>query len=87
MQIPMSSPDVTDDELAAVSQVLQSRYLSLGPRIERVLASYVGAKHAVGVNSGTSGLHLAVVAAGVQEGDLVITTPFFLRRFGQLHPL
>ena len=79
MQIPMSSPDLTDDELAAVGQVLQSRYLSLGPRIERferALASYVGAKHAVGVNSGTSGLHLAVVAAGVQEGDLVITTPF-----------
>ena len=79
MQIPMSSPDLTDDELAAVIQVLQSRYLSLGPQLEafeRDLASYVGAKHAVGINSGTSGLHLAVVAAGVQEGDLVITTPF-----------
>ena len=79
MPVPMSSPDLTDDEVVAVSNVLKNRYLSLGPQLERfelALASYVGAKHGVGVNSGTSGLHLAVVAAGVQEGDLVITTPF-----------
>ena len=79
MHIPMSSPDLGDSEIAAVTRVLQTRYLSLGPQLEafeRTLASYVGAKHAVGVNSGTSGLHLAVIAAGVQEGDLVITTPF-----------
>jgi len=75
----MSSPDLTAADIAAVNQVLQTRYLSLGPRIgafEDAFAAYVGAGHAVGVNSGTAGLHLAVIAAGVREGDLVITTPF-----------
>src|SRR5690606_8715891 len=43
---------------------------------EDAFAAYLGARHAVGVNSGTSGLHLAVLAAGVQAGDYVITTPF-----------
>ena len=60
--IPMSSPDLTDAEIAAVNQVLQTRYLSLGPQIEafeEAFSSYVGTRHAVGVNSGTSGLHLA----------------------------
>ena len=77
--IPMSSPDLTDADVAAVNEVLQTRYLSLGPQIEafeRAFSSYVGARHAVGVNSGTSGLHLCVIAAGIKEGDLVITTPF-----------
>jgi perosamine synthetase len=77
--IPMSSPDLTDAEIAAVNQVLATRHLSIGPQLEsfeRAIASYVGAAHAVGVNSGTSGLHLGVIAAGISEGDLVITTPF-----------
>ena len=75
----MSSPDLTGAEITAVNQVLQTRYLSIGPQLgafEDAFAAYVGAEHAVGVNSGTSGLHLAVIAAGVGEGDLVITTPF-----------
>ena len=79
MHVPMSSPDLTDADIAAVNQVLQTRYLSIGPQteaFEQGLASYVGTRYAVGVNSGTSGLHLAVIAAGVEEGDLVITTPF-----------
>ncbi|MCS7039742.1 MAG: DegT/DnrJ/EryC1/StrS family aminotransferase, partial [Caldilineales bacterium] len=77
--IPMSSPDLTDAERAAVAAVLTTPFLSIGPQIEafeRAFAAYVGTRHAVGVNSGTSGLHLAVIAAGVGEGDLVITTPF-----------
>ena len=63
---------------AAVNQVLQIRYLSIGPQMEvfeQALSSCVGARHAVGVNSGASGLHLAVIAANVGEGGLVITTP------------
>ena len=75
----MSSPDLGRAEVAAVHQVLGTRHLSLGPQLaafEGALASYVGAAHAVGVNSGTSGLHLCVIAAGVRENDLVITTPF-----------
>ncbi len=75
----MSSPDLTDAEIAAVNQVLQTRYLSLGPRIaefEERFANYIGTRHAVGVSNGTTGLHLCIIAAGVEEGDLVITTPF-----------
>jgi len=86
--IHMSSPDLTEAEIAAVSAVLRTRYLSIGPQLEafeQAVASYLGVAHAVGVNSGTSGLHLAVIAAGVGEAgivsedgklDLVITTPF-----------
>ena len=86
--IPMSSPDLTDSEIEAVNNVLRTSYLSIGPQLEefeRAVASFVGGKHAIGVNSGTSGLHLAVIAAGVGAGsytmqdgrpDLVITTPF-----------
>jgi dTDP-4-amino-4,6-dideoxygalactose transaminase len=75
----MSSPDLTAAEVEAVNQVLQTPYLSIGPRIaefEERFAAYIGARHAVGVSSGTTGLHLCVIAAGVTEGDLVITTPF-----------
>lgn len=77
--IPMASPDLTDAEIAAVNQVLSTRHLSIGPQIEafeQAFATYTGTRQAVGVNSGTSGLHLAMIAAGVKEGDLVITTPF-----------
>lgn len=77
--IPMSRPDLTTTEIEAVNQVLRTPYLSIGPQLtafEQAVASYVGVHHAVGVNSGTSGLHLCVIAAGIKEGDLVITTPF-----------
>ena len=78
-QIPMSSPDLATAEIEAVNQVLQTRYLSIGPQIaefEERFVAYIGARHAIGVSSGTAGLHLCVIAAGVSEGDLVITTPF-----------
>ncbi len=75
----MSSPDLTEAERAAVLRVLSTASLSLGPQLEafeKAAASFVGASHAVAVNSGTSGLHLCVIGAGVGEGDLVITSPF-----------
>jgi len=75
----MSSPLVDAQDVRAVEQVLASGRLALGPQaeaFEAAVASYVGANHAVAVNSGTSALHLAIIAAGVGEGDLVITTPF-----------
>jgi perosamine synthetase len=75
----MSSPDLTAAERDAVAQVMATTHLSIGPRLdafERAVAAAAGVAHGVGVNSGTSGLHLAVIAAGVGEGDLVITTPF-----------
>jgi perosamine synthetase len=79
MTIPMSRPDITSAERAAVIDVLSGSTLALGPRLdlfERRLAAYVGASHGVAVSSGTAGLHLCVVAAGVGEGDAVLTTPF-----------
>jgi dTDP-4-amino-4,6-dideoxygalactose transaminase len=75
----MSAPDLTDAEITAVNQVLHTPFLSIGPQVEAfesALASNTGTTHAVGVNSGTSGLHLCVIAAGVEQGDLVITSPF-----------
>jgi len=75
----MCEPDLTEAERAAVQEVLRTPILSLGPQLdlfERKLAARVGARHAVGVSSGTAGLHLCMLAAGVGEGDLVLTTPF-----------
>jgi dTDP-4-amino-4,6-dideoxygalactose transaminase len=75
----MSSPDITDAEINAVIDVLRTPYLSIGPRIvefEEAAARYAGSRYAIGVSSGTSGLHLAVIAAGVQDGDEVITPSF-----------
>jgi perosamine synthetase len=79
MQIPMSSPDLTDAEREAVMEVLNTPVLSMGPRVrafEQAFCDFTGAKHAIAVNSGTAGLHLCVRAAGIGPGDLVITTPF-----------
>jgi perosamine synthetase len=79
MTIPMSRPDITSAERAAVLDVLSGATLALGPRLdqfERRLAAYVGAPHGVAVSSGTAGLHLCMIAAGAGEGDAVLTTPF-----------
>ena len=62
-----------------LAEVLESCAFVLGPNVrefEREAASYLGVKHAIGVASGTDALHLALRAAGVGEGDEVITTPF-----------
>ncbi|MBI3741911.1 MAG: DegT/DnrJ/EryC1/StrS family aminotransferase [Chloroflexi bacterium] len=75
----MSEPDITQVEIDAVNRVLQTPHLSIGPVIdefEHAWARFVGARYAVGVSSGTAGLHCAVIAAGVGAGDEVITTPF-----------
>jgi perosamine synthetase len=79
MNIPMSSPDISRVDIEAVNEVLRTRWLSLGPKLEQfegAFAAYVGTKGAVGVNSGTSGLHLAMIAAGIGRGDEVITPSF-----------
>ncbi len=77
--IGMSAPDLTDAEREAVLEVLRTPRLSMGLQIEAfeaAVAQYVGAKHAVAVSSGTGGLHLCVRAAGITDGDWVITTSF-----------
>ena len=79
MRIHLCRPDITEKEIEAVSAVLRTPDLSLGPRLvefEEALAGYIGRKRAVGVNSGTSGLFLCMLALGIGRGDEVITTPF-----------
>ncbi|HUR79159.1 MAG TPA: DegT/DnrJ/EryC1/StrS family aminotransferase [Thermoanaerobaculia bacterium] len=77
--IPLSGADIGDDELRLVQEVLRSGRLSNGPmldQLEREFAERLGATHAIGVSSGTAALHLSLLAAGVHDGDVVITTPF-----------
>src|ERR1043165_166274 len=79
MSIPLSQPDITQLEIDAVTDVLHSPTLSIGPRIEQfetACARLAGRRHGIRVSSGTSGLHLMMLAAGIKEGDEVLTTPF-----------
>lgn len=79
MNIPLSRPDITEAEISAVTQVLRSGRLSLGPKLEEfecAMAEYIGVPHAVAVSSGTTGLHLCIRALGISEGDEVIVPSF-----------
>ncbi|HAF48625.1 MAG TPA: polysaccharide biosynthesis protein [Anaerolineaceae bacterium] len=79
MKIRMSSPDLTEADRQAVEAVVNTPNLSMGPNIdafEKAFCELTGAKHAIGVNSGTAGLHLCIRAADINPGDIVITTPF-----------
>src|SRR5689334_9865810 len=77
--IPLSQPDITDADIQAVVETMRSGRLSIGPRqarFEELVADRTGRRHAVAVSSGTSGLHLIMLALGIGPGDEVITTPF-----------
>ncbi len=77
--IPLSNQDITEAEIDAVTAVMRSGRLALGPRaqaFEAGCAERAGRKYGIAVNSGTSGLHLCVKALGISDGDEVITTPF-----------
>jgi len=79
MNIPLSKPWVTEEDIKAVEEVLRTPYLSLGPKLkefESMLAGIAKRKYAVAVNSGTSALHLIIRSLGIKDGDEVITTPF-----------
>jgi perosamine synthetase len=79
MKIPLSAPDVTEAEIEAVSAILRTSRLSLGPKLEEfeeAMARYIGASHAIATSSGTSGLHLCIRALGIAEGDEVIVPSF-----------
>jgi dTDP-4-amino-4,6-dideoxygalactose transaminase len=76
--VEFARPDLTAAEEDDLLAVLRSGWLSTGPRVqefERAFAEFVGARHAVAVNSCTAALHLSLLAAGVGPGDEVITTP------------
>jgi perosamine synthetase len=77
--VPLARPVIGTAEEQAVLAVLRSGMLSLGPVVpefERAFAQRLGAVHASAVSSGTAGLHLALRAAGVSDGDEVVTSPF-----------
>ena len=76
--ITFGAPRIEEDEIRAVVRTLRSGWISKGPRatdFETAFRRYERAKFAVSVNSCTAALHLALVAAGIGEGDEVITTP------------
>jgi perosamine synthetase len=77
--VPLSGPYLGEREEELVLEVLRSGRLSLGPTIDRfeeAFAARVGAPYAAAVSSGTAGLHLLAVTAGIQPGDEVITSPY-----------
>src|SRR3984885_9061973 len=79
MRIPLSSPDINEQDIEAVTAVLRTPHLSLGPKLEefeRLIARYLGASDAVAVSSGTSALHLCIRALGISDGDEVIVPSF-----------
>ena len=79
MPIPLSSPDITEAEISAVTAVLHRSQLSLGPELaafEQELAARHKVGHAVALSSGTAGLHLALKALGIGAGDEVIAPSF-----------
>jgi perosamine synthetase len=78
-RVPMSAPDINDDDIAAVVEVLRSGRLSLGPMqecFEQSVADYCGVKHAVAVSSGTAALHLLVRALEIGPGHEVLVPSF-----------
>jgi len=78
-RIPLSAPDITQAEIDAVTAVLRTPHLSLGPELpafEAALAAYHQVPHAIAVSSGTAGLHLALLTLGIGEGHEVIVPSF-----------
>jgi perosamine synthetase len=77
--IPAARPQIGEDEIAAVVDVMRSGMLAQGPQVaafEQEFAPLVGHRHCVAVNSGTSALHLALLAMGIRRGDEVIVPSF-----------
>ncbi|GIV70495.1 MAG: spore coat protein [Patescibacteria group bacterium] len=77
--LPFALPDVDQNEYELIRQTLNSGWITTGPltrRFESEFAAFVGAKHAIAVNSCTAAMHLALEAIGLQRGDEVITTPY-----------
>lgn len=76
--IPYGTQHITEEDVAAVVEVLQSKFLTQGPKVrefEDKFAAYIGAKYAVAVTNGTAALHLSAMALGVSTDSKVITTP------------
>lgn len=78
MNIPYGRQSIDEDDIQAVVDVLRGDYLTTGPNVanfEKTVCEYTGAKYAVAISNGTAALHAACFAAGIGQGDEVITTP------------
>ena len=78
MNIQYGRQSIDEDDIQAVVEVLRGNYLTTGPKVaefEKAVCEYTGAKYAVAIANGTAALHAACFAAGITEGDEVITTP------------
>ena len=78
MYIPYGHQTIDEEDIQKVSEVLRGDFITTGPvveKFEKEVAAYTDAKYAVAVSNGTAALHIACLAAGIQEGDEVITTP------------
>ena len=86
--LPYGRQTLTEEDVAAATEVLRSDWLTTGPKVadfEEAIADYVDARHAVSFSSGTAALHAAVLAAGLKPGDEAITTPLTFCEIGRAH--
>jgi dTDP-4-amino-4,6-dideoxygalactose transaminase len=86
-RLPFHRPCIEEDEIAEVVDTLRGGWLTTGPRtkrFEREFAEYVGAQHAVAVNSATAAMHLALEAIGLQAGDEVIIPAYTFTATGEV---
>lgn len=77
--LPFFKPEIDENEINAVTEVLKSGWLTTGPNVlkfEEIIKQFTGVKHAIAVNSCTAGLHIMLDALDIKQGDEVITTPF-----------
>jgi len=79
MRLPISEPQIGEEEKGAVGEVLESGFLAQGEKVERfeeLFSTYIGVEHAVATSSGTTALHTLLEALDVKAGEEIITTPF-----------
>lgn len=79
MKIPIAKPSFDENEMQAILEPIKTGWVSQGPKVEEfenVFKAYIGTRYACAVNSGTTGLHLALLASGIGSGEEVITSPF-----------
>ena len=78
MKIPIAKPDITTDEIQAVTETMKTGWVTQGKKVQQLeqqFAKYCRTKHGIATNTGTAALHIALAATGIQHGDEVITTP------------
>ncbi|MCZ2808999.1 MAG: DegT/DnrJ/EryC1/StrS family aminotransferase [Candidatus Bathyarchaeota archaeon] len=78
MKIPIARPDITNDEIEAVTETMKTGWVTQGSKVEefeKLFAEYCGAKYGIATSSGTTAIHVALASIGIQHGDEVITTP------------